>query len=131
MGRELRPMSARAPLDRITPRDFYRQIDWLRDEWNDDELQVARKLCRLRRLFEHLPTQFWQRAQVQLAVVSRARIANGVPWDQALTELGAIVSEWDNTRPPQLECSECGLIVRGHRRLLNHRLSVHGIEEAA
>jgi hypothetical protein len=124
-------MSAHAPLDRITPRDFYRQIDWIRNEWVDDEFRMAQKLCRLRRAFEHLPTKFWERAKVQLGIVARARIVNGVPWDQALTELGAIVTAWDNTRPPQIECETCGLIVRGHRRLLEHRSLVHGIEEVA
>jgi hypothetical protein len=124
-------MSAHAPLDRLAPRDFYHQIDQIRANWTANEHAMSLQVIRLRRLFEHLPSPYCERAKAPLAVVARARIVNGLPWENALRELCAIVADWNSHRPPLLECDECGLIVRGHRRLLNHRVSVHGIEEAA
>jgi hypothetical protein len=124
-------MSAHAPLDRLAPRDFYRQIDLVRDNWQGDERAMSKRIMRLRQMFAHLPISYFQRAQPLIAEVAVARVAEGRQWQDALRGLAAIVTDWNRDRPPLLECPECGLLVRGHRRLLNHRLSVHGIEEAA
>lgn len=124
-------MPAQAPLDRLSPRDFYKQLDRLAEHWNEDEYEIAARLKRLRHTFEHLPDRYYDRAMPQLGVIARARIVNGVPWQDAIRELAAIVSDWNLSRPALLQCDECGLLVRGHRRLLNHRQLVHGFEEVA
>ena len=124
-ARQPREVSARAALDRLAPEDIYRQLDWLRDEWEGDEYEIARKLTRLRRTLEHLPARYYERTHAPLETLARARIANGVPWRGALLELGALVSEWDRSRPPLLECEVCGIGVRGHPALANHYEIVH------
>lgn len=118
-------MSARAPLDRLAPQDIYRQLDWIRDEWACDEYEFAHKLARLRRTFEQLPSRYYERTREPLVVLVRARIVNGVPWQAALLELGALVSEWDHSRPPVLDCEVCGVALRGHPALANHYDIVH------
>jgi hypothetical protein len=118
-------MSGRATLERLSPRDFYRQLDWVRDEWGGDEYKMAQKLTRLRRTYEQLPSRYYERAVVELAIVSRARVVNGVPWQLALRQLADIVGDWDRCRPPQLDCEVCGIAVRGHPALANHYEIVH------
>ena len=112
-------------LERLSPRDFYRQLDWIKNEWAEDEHDMARKLDRLRQTFEHLPSRYYERSLPHLAVLARARVVNGVPWKDALLDLRALVSEWDRCRPPQLDCEVCGITVRGHPALTNHYDIVH------
>lgn len=118
-------MSASAALDRLSPQDIYRQLDWLRDEWECDEYEFTRKLQRLQRTFGHLPSRYYERTAAPMKVLARARIVNGVPWRGALLELGALVSEWDRSRPPVLDCEVCGVALRGHPALANHYDIVH------
>jgi hypothetical protein len=118
-------VTAHAALDRLAPQDFYRQLDWIRDGWNGDEDVMARKLSRLRRTFEHLPTRYYEQSTAPLEVLARARIANDVPWQSALRQLVDIVNEWDSSRPPILDCEVCGIAVRGHPALSNHYMIVH------
>jgi len=121
-------VTAQAPLDRLAPEDFYRQLDHVRDDWDADEWRIARKLTKLRRLYEQLPLRYWDRAQPLLGVLVRARIANGQPWQAALLQLRAVVSEWDRARPPLLDCEICGVPLRGHPALANHYEIVHPLE---
>jgi hypothetical protein len=107
-------------LDRLTAPDLYRQLDWLRDEWHQDEEKVARKILRLEQTFAHLPTRYYTQSLALLAVVKRARIVNGVDWRGAISELRRLANEWDKQRPPILACEVCGATMRGHATLANH-----------
>jgi hypothetical protein len=125
-------VSVTAPLDRLAPPDFYKQLDWLRDEWETtDEYGVAMRLQRLRRTFEHLPTRYWREAEPLIDRLGRARLANGKPWHILIRQLADIVSAWDRARPPLLGCPECGVTLRGHPALSSHRYVVHYVEDAA
>ena len=116
--------------DRLSPRDFYRQLDWIRDEWSDDELQIAWKLHRLRRLLEQLPEPFYSQARPKLRELEQARIYAGRPWQQTLRTLADLIGEWNQARPALLECEVCGLEVRGRSRLAGHLELFHGRKPA-
>jgi len=125
-------VTATAPLDRLSPQDFYRLLDGLRDEWETlDEYVVARRLQNLRRMYEHLPTRFWTLAEPLLKDLGMARVANGRPWYATLRQLSEIVATWTRAQPPLLSCPECGHDVRGHQALETHRYVVHDVEVAA
>jgi hypothetical protein len=125
-------VTAQAPLDRIAPQDFYRQLDWVRDEWDSsDEWQMTAKLTRLHRHFEHLPSRYYEQAVPLLEQLGHARLVNGKPWRQTIRQLADIVSAWNRARPPLLECPECGHTLRGHPALKSHRYVVHDVEDAA
>lgn len=103
----------------------------MRDKWDEyDEWKMSRMTRDVRRLLEHLPSRFYDRALLEVRTIESARIAEGKDWTGALARLRRIVGEWDRSRPPLLECPECELEVRGRNRLANHRLVVHGLEEA-
>lgn len=92
-------MSATAvPYDRLTPQDFYRQLDWIRDEWGCDEYEFARKLQRLRRLYDRLPDPYHARALPHLHALGWARIITGTGYHGALLGLRAIASEWGRSK---------------------------------
>jgi hypothetical protein len=112
-------------LDRLSPRDIYRQLDWLRDEWSGDEVEVARKLVRLRRMFEHLPARYYERATGPLEELAHARLVSGGDYSTPLRQLAELASEWDRSRPPLLTCECCGLTVRGHQILKQHLWAIH------
>lgn len=125
-----RGVSATAPLDRLSPADFYRQLDWIRDEWEStDEWAMSRKLSRLRSLYEHLPERHWKQAEQILTTLGLARLVRGSSYANALRQLADIVREWDRARPPLLDCPECGIQIRGHRPLATHRYVVHDVED--
>jgi hypothetical protein len=127
---EARVVPALAPLDRLSAKNFYERLDWLREDWGKDETYIAKRLVTLRRMFEHLPSRYYERALPLLGVLARARIVNGEPWKAALLELRRLVSEWDNQRPALLECEVCGIEVRGHPAMKNHLMLVHDHWEA-
>lgn len=123
-------MSAVAPLDRLEPADFYHQLDWIRDGWLDsDEPDMTRKLQRLRRHLEHLPSRHYEEAMRLCAELGSMRLAHNPPYHAKLLELRGVISEWSRERPPLLACDECGLELRGRRNLQTHRYTVHGIED--
>ena len=112
-------------LDRLTAHDFYRQLDWLRDEWGDDEVKVARKILRLEQTCAQLPAAYYERTHAPIALIKRARIVNGVDWRGALLALGGIVSDWERSRPALIACPDCGATVRAGAGLANHRYIFH------
>jgi hypothetical protein len=79
---------------RLHPIDLYHLIDWLREAWTEDERDVAVQLSRLEWHVREMPSRYHDRALDQIAVVKRARIVDGVPWSEALSDLRRIVSEW-------------------------------------
>lgn len=85
---------ASVPHDRLAPKDLYRQLDWIRDEWSCDEYEFSRKLRRLRQTWRRLPAPFYQRGLPLLDELGRYRLVNDPPYRSALMVLGQIVSEW-------------------------------------
>ena len=118
-------------LERLSPHDLYRQIDWLRDEWTDDEETVTRKIGRLRRTLEHLPSRYYERSVPLVESLCRARLVRNSDYLQTLRALGELVSEWDRNRPPLLRCDVCGVNVRGRSALNQHRQLVHDLGDDA
>lgn len=116
-------------LERLSPQDLYRQIDWLRDEWNDHEEVVAKKIVRLRRTLEHLPSRYYERSVPLVESLCRARLVRNADYLPTLRALGELVSEWDRNRPPLLTCEMCGVNVRGRDSMNRHLWLVHDIEE--
>ena len=86
------------PRQRLHPIDLYHMIDWVRDGWDDDELQVTPRLQRLRWHLEELPELYQPRIRRHVLTLERARIAANEPWRQSLAELRRIVWEWDKAR---------------------------------
>jgi len=112
-------------LERLTARDFYRQLDWMRDEWPDDVERNAKKVVRLRQLFEQLPSRYYELAAPDLQYLALHidyPVATVAP---AMLRLQLLASEWNRGRPPLLECEACGVEVRGHPALANHYMIVH------
>src|SRR5215469_15901405 len=92
-------MTRTVPYDRIAPQDFYRQLDWIRDEWDDrDEYLMTKKLQRLERTFRRLPTTYYDRARPLIIDLGWCRVISDRPWRAILLELRAIVSDWGRTR---------------------------------
>ena len=92
------PGYARVPHDRLAPQDFYRQLDWIRDEWGCDEYEFARKLRRLRQTWRRLPAPFYQRGLPLLDELGRYRLLREPPYHCAVALLRQIVSEWGRSR---------------------------------
>ena len=86
------------PYSRISPPDFYRQLDWIREEWVCEESVMTRKLERIERLFAELPDRYFDQAVPLLRDMGRARIVAGEEWRGILLQLGRIVSEWGRSR---------------------------------
>jgi hypothetical protein len=87
------------PYDRIAPQDFYRQLDWIRDEWNDrDEYRMTQKLQRLERLYRRLPTKYYEAALPIISDLGWDRVIAKRPWRSHLMELRGIVSQWHRER---------------------------------
>ena len=148
-------MTAQAAQDRLSPDDFYLRLDRLRADWHSDpstwtdpgssegryadgrrqdaldihEREIAAQMRTLRRLLKQLPPRFHDRAMVEYEELKRGRLVEGSDWLGAIARLRRSISEWDHSRPPLVECSECGLIVRGQRNLQTHLLLIHDIEE--
>lgn len=125
---------ASSPLERLDPADFYRQLDWIRDEWaSSDEHAMAAKLVRLRRLLEHLPDRYWLEAEPLLERLGRSRVVNGLEHERTLRSLADLIGEWSRSRPPLLECPSCGISVRGRHGLEQHQelFDHHKLEQAA
>lgn len=144
-----------AALDRLAPPDFYHRLDRLRAEWHADastftepdspegryadgrrqdaldihERKIAVQLRTLRRLIEQLPPRFHDRAMVEYEALKHARLVDRADWLGAITRLARIVSEWNNSRPPIIDCPSCGANLRGQQELRAHLLLVHQIEE--
>ena len=112
-------------LDRLAPQDLHRQIDWLRDEWDDDELIVAKKLVRLRRLLEQLPSRYYERSVPHLEGLAHARLVRESNYYSHLRSLNELVEEWDRNRPPLLHCERCTISVRGHEAMRRHVELIH------
>lgn len=122
-------MSAQAPSARLAPQDFYRQLDWLRDEWGQgDVFTMMKKVTRLRRLYEHLPERYYTAAVDVLDRLKRYDDAPDTPYHERIRELVEIVRAWDQSRPPLHRCPECGIERRGHRDLRLHRSVVHDVQ---
>jgi hypothetical protein len=112
-------------LERLSAQDFYRQLDWLRDEWADDVEKNAKKIVRLRKMFECLPARYYESALPHLKWLA---LHIDAEWDSAAgsaISLQLLVSDWNRNRPPLLECEACGIAVRGHPALANHYMIVH------
>lgn len=123
-------MSAQATRDRLAPQDLYRLLDWLRDEWDAvDEWYAAKRLQRLRRNFEHLPSRFWDRARPLIEELGRGRLSRDFPYQAKIRALSELVSEWERSRPPLLSCEVCGIEIRGHRSMFLHLATVHYFED--
>jgi hypothetical protein len=82
---------------RLHPVDLYHMIDWLKDGWDDDEHDVAVQIARLKWHLLEMPDRFHARIVLELDILTRARIVNGVPWEDALHRLGKIVAEWNRS----------------------------------
>lgn len=123
-------MTAHAALDRIEPRDFYRQLDWIRDEWDAcSEPDMSRHLDTLRRTLEHLPSRYYEASRPIFEQLGYCRLMRDPPYHARILDLVDLIRQWDRERPPLLECPECGLTMRGHRSLATHRLVVHQVED--
>lgn len=112
-------------LQRLSPQDLHRQIDWIRDEWDCDEEEMARKIVRLRRTLEHLPSRYYERSVPLIEQLCRARLVRDPVYQPALRSLNELVAEWDRNRPPLLECELCGVEIRGHDSMSSHLELVH------
>jgi hypothetical protein len=85
------------PYQRLHPVDLFNMIDWVRDDWGDDEIMVTPRLQRLKWHLEALPDPYRMEALQQYETVTRARTVNDTPWLAALTSMRRIVSAWGNT----------------------------------
>lgn len=138
------------PAERLTARDLYHYVDWLREafEAGDQVLEVEardpvsgrprlrlvfqrdRQLARLERVLAHAAEPFRSEALELVEELKRARLAEGVPVD-ALARLRSLVSAWDRGRP-LLRCGfeyagghRCTVSFRSATRLAEHRRLVH------
>lgn len=116
------------PRDRLAPQDFYNRLDWIRDEWSQDEIQMSPKLCALRRLVEHLPSPWHERAMEHVREIERARIVANVDWREAVARLRCLISERNAVRPAAIRCDFCGITSRGRVAHLEHLEYVHGVK---
>lgn len=76
---------------------MFHMIDWVREGWNDDELQVTPRLQRLKWHLEELPDPYRMEGLQQYEILTRARTVKGTPWFAAITSLTQIVSAWGNS----------------------------------
>jgi hypothetical protein len=113
--------------ERLSAVDLYHFIDWVRDDWHDDEVAVTRRLVRLRRHLELLPDPYGMSALAALATVERARVVNGEPWRAALVQIASEVAAWDRSRPPLTVCGVggCQIAYLEPARLHEHRQLLH------
>jgi len=112
-------------LERLSPPDFYVRLDRLRDEWPDDVERNGARVAKLRRLFEHLPSRYYEEAAPLLKF-----LALHIDYDlevvaPTIVNLTLLVSTWNAGRPPVLECEVCGVELRGHPALRRHYETVH------
>jgi hypothetical protein len=94
-----RGMTAETRIDRLAPQDFYRQLDWIRDEWHDpDEYLFTRKLVRLERTYQRLPARYYEAAVPLIVDLGWDRVIAKRPWRSHLMQLRGIVSQWHRER---------------------------------
>lgn len=86
------------PRQRLHPVDLYHMLDWIRDDWEGDEVQMAHQLDRLKWHLDELPETYRLAALDPYSTLCRARIISGQPWRQALVQLAGIVAAWGRER---------------------------------
>lgn len=87
----LRPV----PYDRTAPQDFYRQLDWVRDNWDAaTEPEMTRKLQHLRRLCDVLPGRYYEQAKPLVAALGYCRLQRVSPYQARLVDLCDVIRAW-------------------------------------
>ena len=88
-------MSSGVPYDRLTPRDLYRQLDWIREEWDSaTDPEMTRKLQRLRDAVDRLPGRYYALAKPLVAALGYCRLQRLSPYEARLVDLTDVIREW-------------------------------------
>lgn len=115
------------PTGRLTAIDIRHRAEWIVKDWRGDERAMTRLLNTFRAELEYLPEPYRARALEGHAVLERARIANGHPWQAALEQIKIAALDWEASRSPLVSCGigGCQIKFRSTAALLEHRNLVH------
>ena len=94
-----RRVSDTIPYDRLSPRDFYRQLDVIRGLWDSaTEPEMTRELQRFEALIDQLPGRYYELAKPLAAALGYCRLQRNSPYQARLVDLCDVVKEWDRER---------------------------------
>lgn len=83
------------PYDRISPHDFYRQLDFIRDSWYSvTEPEMTIELQRLRWSVDRLPGRYYELASPLVAALGYCRLQRNSPYEARLVDLRDVIREW-------------------------------------
>ena len=97
-------MSNVIPYDRISPNDFYKQLDTIHEQWYVlTEPEMTRQLQFIRSMVDRLPGRYYELARPLVAALGYCRLQRNSPYEARLVDLRDVIREWAGERelPPR------------------------------